>query len=267
MTRGAATLAVLVLGAAQAAIWQGSSGGFAVRWTERDLTAARAAGGAPVLSLRTVENEAWAEMSSDSVQPALHYAAEYRVLSLVGRVLSVSSRHDCNCGGAHPISWSGFHAYDLARGTREKPHPIEITELFPAADVRAALVVDPVVRRMLAASGAGTPRTLEHLVTTLQESTVEVAGCTYTAGPDFLASFALHHLEGGRAAVRFSLPYRHEVCRGRMIQLGVLIPVPPRLRAELEAAGARRAGFLMQDAQRISGGRATTLEYGPPALR
>ena len=62
--------------------------------------------------------------------------------------------------------------------------------------------------------------------------------------------------------VRFGLGHFVEVCRGQMVQVGVLVPVRPRFRDAILAADARRAGFLMKDARRVGGDAATTIEFG-----
>jgi hypothetical protein len=64
-------------------------------------------------------------------------------------------------------------------------------------------------------------------------------------------------------AMRFSLSHYVELCRGRYIQLGVLVTPSPRMLPDLDAAAARRAGFLMKDARAIGGDRRTTFNYQP----
>ena len=84
--------------------------------------------------------------------------------------------------------------------------------------------------------------------------------CTYQVGEGFPHEYAFHHLANGQVAVRFSLSHSVEVCRGMFTQIGVLVPPLPRWAAAFEAANARRAGFLMQDAP---ANRQTVLNYKP----
>lgn len=64
-------------------------------------------------------------------------------------------------------------------------------------------------------------------------------------------------------ALRFSLGHSFEVCRGMMIQIGVLVPASARWEAAVRAADARRSGYLMKDVARIAGNRATVFNYRP----
>ena len=41
-------------------------------------------------------------------------------------------------------------------------------------------------------------------------------------------------------AVRVLLPYAFEVCRGQEKQLGLVLPIPPRLEKDMKAAASRR---------------------------
>jgi hypothetical protein len=63
------------------------------------------------------------------------------------------------------------------------------------------------------------------------------------------------YVEKGRVAVRISVPYGSEIHRGQYTQLGILLPIPPRLRQALAAAANRQAGFLMQDAPKLTRGQ------------
>lgn len=85
----------------------------------------------------------------------------------------------------------------------------------------------------------------------------------YSLGNEFPTEFALHHVEHGRVALRFSLGHSFEVCRGMMIQIGVLVPASARWEAAVRAADARRSGYLMKDVARIAGNRGTVLRYRP----
>lgn len=251
---------------ADAQIWIGTAHGFRVTWTERDVTARPVSGRGPVLSLRKVQEDTWGTPDfeeGDLAEAPDEVRVTYRVLSVAGPLLAVEETTWCDCGGAHPISWAGFTTYDLRRSTADSLAQASLTDFFPAEDVRAALARDPLVARVLAAKGAA-PRTLDGLLSALELEEIEGPDeCTYSAGPEVLRQFALHHLEGGRVAVRISLGHHVELCRGKYIQLGILLPVPPSLRADLEAASARRAGFLMQHARAVARGRQTRMVFGP----
>ena len=251
------------------AIWSGRSGGFEVSWTTGDISARRVQGGGRVLSLRAKADAEHGKLTEDYREDPEMTPREvehrYRVLSVVGPVVSVEEYWYCDCRGAHPISSRGFRAFDLSRGTVAAPAPARVTDYVAEADLLRALLADRVIRALLdSAEVEAPPRTLAALLEAVRNQPAAVGECTYMVGEDFLSSFAFHHVEAdGRVAVRFSLSHHVEICRGMMTQIGVLVPASPRLRTDLAAARARTAGFLMADAARITGDRATVLNYQP----
>lgn len=258
----AAAFLALDATSAAAQIWRGRSGGFEIVWTEDDITARRVSDGALVFSARRLVAAQWSG-AEDADEP-YEGANSYRLLSVVGPVISLEENSYCDCNGAHPISHATFVAYDLSESTVDDPAPARILDLVPEAALVEALVADAVLRRGLAEAGGETPRALSELVRRLHMEDIRVGEgeCTYEVAESFPGDFALHHLDGGRVAVRFSLSHFVEVCRGQMVQVGVLVPVRPRFRDAVAAADARRAGFLMKDARRVGGEAATTIEFG-----
>ncbi|HEX6745695.1 MAG TPA: hypothetical protein VF092_00165 [Longimicrobium sp.] len=252
---------------AQQAIWRGRSGGFDVAWTERDITARRASDGALVFSARRVADAEWAKMASDHDDevPVREFEMKYRLMSVVGSIVSLEEANYCDCGGAHPILWTRFVAYDLARGTVARPHEVRATDLVPERELLRALMADRLVRQAMDSAHVRSFASLAAMVEALKTHEIQPPGddCTYGVGEDFAQEFAFHHLEAGRAAMRFSLSHYVEICRGRMIQLGVLVAPNARLLPDLQAADARRAGFLMKDARTIGRNRQTVFNYQP----
>lgn len=252
---------------AQQTFWRGRSGGYDVAWTDRDITARRASDGTVVFSARRLADAEWANLSGDHDEevPVREFERKYRLLSVVGSILSLEEADYCDCGGAHPILSTRFVSYDLARGTAARPHPVAATDLVPEADLLRALNADALIRQAMGkahvrslVSLAGMPKALE-----LQEIQPPNDDCTYGVGEGFPTEFALHHLENGRVALRFSLSHYVEICRGKMAQVGVLVAPRPRVLPDLTAADARRAGYLMKDLRAIAGQRVTEFNYRP----
>lgn len=259
----------LVLAASQAAaqqvIWRGRSGGFDVTWTDRDVSARRASDGALVFSAKAMADRAWSEMSR-SDEPgvaATGYGRKFRLVSVVGSIISLEDAEYCECGGAHPIAHTRFVAYDLARSTPAHPREAAVTDVAPEAELVRALEADRLIRAAMDSAHVRGYTSLAGLTRGLQFQEIEAPpeGCTYAIGESFPAEWAIHHLEGGRAAIRFSLSHDVEVCRGRYVQVGVLVAPNARIRSDLAAADARRAGYLAKDLAAIARGRDTDLAY------
>jgi hypothetical protein len=265
-------------GAGAQPIWRGRSGGFDVVWSGRDVSATRVRGGVRLFSLRALGDRQWADMLKDSEvdedgedTAPREVSISYRVLSVVGPIVSVEEFWYCDCRGAHPISHSRFIAYDVSRGTPAEPRPAVITDWVDERELVRALAADRILRQAMDAAGVtDAPATLAALMEAVHGEPVSTGAdeCTYAVGEDFASSFAFHHVEGDRVAVRFSLSHHVEICRGHIIQVGVLVPVSDRLRSHLAAARARTAGFLMADLRRVAAADAfAKLQYEPPAQR
>lgn len=277
MTRLAAILRPLALAAAlllsvapdagAQVIWRGRSAGFDVTWSADDVSARRVSDGRLVFSLKRQFEKEWARPREPDENEVREVSQAFRVLSLVGSVISLEDVWYCDCGGAHPISYSRFVAYDLARSTADSLHPARITDLVPEAPLLRALTADRVIRAVMDSAEVREVRSLAALLDTAQWQGVDVEmpgdenACAFNMSDSFPAQFAFHHVENGRLAIRFSLSHDVEICRGRMVQVGVLVPVPPRLRPALTAADGRAAGYLMKDVRRIAGDRWTHLGW------
>jgi hypothetical protein len=256
---------------AQAVIWRGRSAGFDVTWSDRDVSARRASDGVVVFSARRITDGEWRKMQGehDDEVPVREYERKYRLLSVVGSILSLEEATYCDCGGAHPISWTRFVSYDLARGTAARPRPVAATEVVPEAALLRALTADRLIRQAMDSAHVRSFASLRALTEALKTHAIQPAqeDCTYGVGEEFPTEFAFHHLENGRVAVRFSLGHYVEVCRGMMIQVGVLVPPLPRWNDAFGAAAARRAGYLMKDVAAIARDRRTVLNYRPRSSR
>jgi hypothetical protein len=252
--------------AAQQVIWRGRAAGYDISWSDRDITARRA-DGVLVFSARRIADREWAEMQGDHDEevPVREYEQRYRLLSVVGSIISLEEATYCDCGGAHPISWTRFVSYDVARGTVARPHPVPATEVVPEAGLLRALMADRLIRQAMDSAQVRTFASVRALTDALKMQEIQPVQeeCTFHVGEEFPTEFAFHHLEGGRVAIRFSLSHYVELCRGMMTQVGVLATPLPRWSAAFTAASARRAGYLMKDVAAIAGGRRTVFNYRP----
>ena len=221
-------------------IWAGESGGVRIEWTTQTI-AVRPAGGKTVDLFERPKSE-----------PGCEGEQTYRLLSVVGSIVSYEEFEGATCeGAAHPSSFTRYVAVDAAHPTRRP----RLTDLFADADVLRALMADAVVKRHAPKTP---PKTTDALVKALESSNTE---CEYSFDPDLLNRFAFHHVEGRQVAVRIGLSHGCEVARGKLTQLGILLPIPPALQGALDRASTRAEGFLMRDQAAVSAGRETSLHF------
>lgn len=220
--------------AAPGVLWQGAAAGRAITLATDDVRLGAAT--KPLLSLKT----AWLSAYQDRTGGEQH-AISWHLRSLVGPLLSVETHGGgYSEGAAHPYAYADIKAYDVRTGA-----PAKLTDWFPARDIHAALLGDALVRRAVEHTKPR-PQTLERLVWAIQG--YQSADCTWGFSEDLLSRFTFHHVAGDRVAVRFGLSHGCEVARGRLTVLAVYLPIPPELRAPLEAARTGRAGFLVPGA-------------------
>jgi hypothetical protein len=252
---------VIAIAAFGADIWTGSSGGFTVRWSASDITAApRDRPNEVVLSLRKEAAKNWAEITKDSYGQHLESSVTIRILSLVGPVLSIEQADGCDCGGAHPSATTRFRAIDLTRSRPDKAAPFLLLDAVAEPDLLAALKADKLVKHALASSAARPPASLPALIKAIAFQPIEVGNedCSYAFGEDALSSFAFFDAAPKDAAVRLSLSHAAEVCRGQMTQAGIRVPVMDRVRPALDLARQHKEGFLMIDRTKIAPRAAAT---------
>jgi hypothetical protein len=249
------------------AIWKGQSAGFLITWTTSDLVATRIGSkGTPAYSARAVAEKSWAEHKADATDMRCGEDREFGIVSVVGIVVTLLDSSGGFCEGtAHPWATSRYVTIDLAQSSKDAPVPARLTDVFPERDVVTALLADKLVKSALSGSPNATPKTLLELTTALAGSPLRAGDCEFEFDDRAMTGFAFHHIEGDRVAVRVALPYRNEVCRGMITQLGLLLPIPRHLKEAIEKANDRTAGFLMKDQERVSRGLSTSFEtsYGP----
>jgi hypothetical protein len=183
--------------------------------------------------------------------------AGYRVLSIVGARVSFEHRFWGDCGGAHPQDVTTWTAVDASRGSQ----PVSLASLFPEDGILQALLADRLVKQAL--QGERVPESLDALLKAVawKRGGADPEGCAYSFGDDLLQHFAFHHVEGGQVAVRMGLSHGCEVMRGNLTQIGILLPIPAGLEADVASAASREHGFLMKDVAAIAGDKSTSFHY------
>lgn len=243
---GALALAVsapVALLAAPKTTWRATSGGCEWQGTSKDIKVFGAA--RESLSLARMLFPKATKSGPDDDDGYTVYTCTVRPLSLVGRLLSYR-RDDYWEGGAHPSGSIGFEVYKAGKKTAPK-----LTDLFPDSQVLAALLADPIVKRVMKREKIAAKKTSAELVEALK---LKYFGgeddMKFNFPGDLLSQYAFHHLEGDKVAVRLSCPWGTEIYRFQSTQLGLLLKAPAHLKGPLERAASGKEGFLMREADR-----------------
>jgi hypothetical protein len=240
--------------------------GYELKETDGDLQVLGTRG-AP-LSLQNSAQVEWQRITEQSGGQQLSADVTYRVLSLVGRYMSIEKEIDCDCGGAHPVAVKSFETLDLASSSSSKPRLVSLDVIFPPATLLAALEADKLVVGALQNLQTPRPVILGDLLEALHYQSVRIGECSYTFGDNLLTHFAFNDVSGDRVAVRIGLSHESEECRGQLAQLGISLPIPPPLRPALTAARSGRSGFLMARTAKDPSGHTKSFHFflaGQPA--
>ena len=277
--RIAAIAAALLLTApgafAQTAIWSGNSDGFTVTWTRADIAARRGdklAFSARDLASAGLAHFVAANRRGGSKAPDCDYERRFRIVALVGSLLSLEDRTEFTCTReAHPGGTTRLITIDLANpkpvaevgedaigriDTQSPGKAALLTQLFPPEEVLRVLTAATPIEKALRRAEIEA-KTLPALVEAVTYATGEDDGC-YEIPPDLLARFAFDDLDGDRVVVRLGLP-GDGPCRMALTEVPLVFTVPGALSEPLRAAAAGSAGFLGKDAKRLAGDRATTI--------
>ncbi|MDQ6779811.1 MAG: hypothetical protein M3Z37_01475 [Candidatus Eremiobacteraeota bacterium] len=206
-------------------IWSGTSGGYDVSWTSREISAQRsgAKSAAPAFSETGLTIADFSDISSRKTGDC-DFKRVATVLSLVGPWLSLEHADELHCGqGGEPTLRHSALTIDLAR-PRERP---QLTRIIPSAKTAISAAL-----------------------------TSARNACHGGAPADFLNRFAFVQLRGAQIQVRFGLPADCSAA-----DVTAWLPVPPARSAWFIAAAHKTRGFLMADQATVARGRGTTILY------
>lgn len=225
-------------------IWMGKSGGFEFQWTTGDIKVVSISAPQKILysAARLFQKQTQKNQDDNAEVKLVLDEAEQtlQLLSVVGPIMSVES-HDYSYykGTAHPSLYSRFTAIDFRNPNRIA----QLSDYFPAEDIRKALLQDKLVQNHL---GKNKPAaTLDGLVRQLADLNIDLDICEYGFDKDLLTRFAFYQIQDGKVAVRLGLSYGGEPCRGMLTQIGLWLAIPDTLRSALKTANDRQEGFLM----------------------
>jgi len=156
----------------------------------------------------------------DSVSTSIEYA----LISYVGPYVTVlKDEYSYMKGAAHPNSERIFEVIDAGTGK-----PVKLTDFFNEQEILNALMQDSYIKGAL--NKGVTPKNLAELAANLHDTDMARFG-DYMYG-----SFAFHHAEPGKVAVRMGLAYSYSAASGAFTQLGFFLPIPEKLKTPLAIA-------------------------------
>jgi hypothetical protein len=148
----------------------------------------------------------------------------YDLISYVGPYVTVlKDEYRYMKGSAHPNTERIFEVIDAGTGK-----PVKLPDFFNEQDILKALMQDSYIKGAL--NKNVTPKNLTELAANLNNTDMARFG-DYMYG-----SFAFHHGEAGKVAVRMGLAYSYSAANGAFTQLGFFLPIPEKLRTALAAA-------------------------------
>ncbi len=167
----------------------------------------------------------------------------------------------CYCGGVHANVDRKFETFRIDDSNGTTLIAIPLSEIFGEGPILSALLKDKLVSAALSQAPVTTvPTSLAGLTRLLDGRVVQTGDCDYRFDADLLQRFAVYDFRNGLVAVRISLRYNTESCRGTIAQIGLWLPVPTPLLPGLKAAKSQSAGFLMVDLPRLARGRSTVMD-------
>ncbi len=233
---------IQVLGAIPT-FWSGSSAGYEIRWTAANLVVRKPGLSGSLLDLGKSAQAQWKDIAAHPGDRPYTQEFTFRLLSVVGPLLSIDEEDDCDCGGAHPDSFRRFHVVDLSHRDLAGPLPVPLSSLFSPEDIRRAMIAVPEVQEVLGNPEA-VPLRLPILLHQFEGATINSGDCSYALDNHLLESYAFAAYANGAVDVELSLPFSAEACRGDIKIVKLNLPVPPRLKPWFEAAAQRKEGFL-----------------------
>jgi hypothetical protein len=231
--------------------WSGTVAGRRITWDATDIAVAGPKG------RFSLKDELLAGL--EPKETAGSATADVKLLAAAGDYLSVRESWETYFG-TYPQTYTVFTTFDLGTG-----EPAKLTDLFPAADVRKALLADPAIQRAMREQGIKQPApTLEGFLEQIQGATIygsKDRDEMYSGQLWGVDKFALHSVSNGKVGVRVVLDQPGGNHHALPVQLGLLLPIPPALREPLTKAASGREGALMDRMSRV--GATTSLDFTP----
>jgi hypothetical protein len=179
----------------------------------------------------------------DAGVPLTVREAEVTPLSWVGPLLSFRERLYTTMPGreAHPAGETRFVALRIDEQAPGGARAVSLADSFEEKVLLRELRKEPRVER--AWREGKTPVDLAELLGVLSAAEPTVGSECYSFPDDLLSRFCFDQVAGDRVAVRLALAGT-AVCRERLTEIRLLLPVPAALARPLSEASSGQAGFV-----------------------
>lgn len=161
------------------------------------------------------------------------FSEQYDIVSYVGPYLTVlNTSYSFMKGAAHD---NRERIFKVTNANTNKT--VRLTDLFNENDIFNALMQDKFVKSNLQEDAS--PKNLAELTESFRNDDI----ARFDDG--MYNSFAFHHVEPGKVAIRMGLSYNFGAARGALTQLGFFLPIPEKLKAAINTAVTNKT--LMKD--------------------
>jgi len=229
-------------------LWQGHSGDVEVRWTSRDVYTKSGRGDfAPLFK--------GGFMAGVTAEPGCRIDGELKILSLVGNYLTYEKSFEKNCTGRVEPLRTVYRGVVRVGRTR---HAAKLTDLYDEQLLSRTLMAHPIVRRSLEKtrelvvnrSLASLMRSLSHFVIVYDVDDYECRASL----DQVLNGFAFERLSAEGVSIRLFLELDgSRSCQMNPLEVSVTLPLPEKLKRAITLAEARAEGFLVDQADGLTG--------------
>jgi len=231
--------------------WQNRFGDAEVVWSTEDLKFLK---NGKIIHSERAENDQLGcvdekeEVSENEASGAFtnyNQSNDLQIRSVVGNVISIYGVYNGYTGGAHPLSRATLTAYlpDYSKTS--------LLDYFSEKDLLGALLKDVPLKKSIMKNNVQDVTKIKSLdelfaVVSLADREDGILE-KFSFNKESLNDFSFYDLKKDKVAVRIGLSHSAEVYRGQYTELGLWLPIPEKLRADLGNAKSKKMGFLISN--------------------
>jgi hypothetical protein len=196
----------------------------------------------------------------------------FRVLSIVGKIMSFEHEGDFSCQGAY-LFWR-YGSIDLdkpgdlvfPRSGEAGAKMVKLTDFYSENDILSVLLANREISDGISTAVSQKripvrPKTLTEFTESVTDWEIDKPNYEVGFEPDYLTRFVFHHIEGENVAIWISLTPTLHAYQAVHDHIEILLPIPDKLRQPLISADSKQMGFLFKDAEGLVGTSFTSFEY------